>query len=924
MITMEKVLFLCALMLPVWVGAQDCTLTQYQKLLTEADQATVKGQYDLAINKLQSAKICRPEREEEVSRKILIVFEKVNGERQAAIRNAEEARQQEEKARQNEAEAKRQEEIAQKNAAEALENAAEAQRQSSIAQAEKEKAEAETRRVYSNSLSFKSKTVLSEGDRNTAFRLALFAHDYVDPQNPAILQALADALYYNGNIKNEPKAWCEQTLQGHSDYVLSVAFSPDGKKLATGSLDNTIKIWDLKTGGVIQTLTGHTEYVKQVIFSPDGKQIASCSFDYTAKVWSWESGQVFQNFKHNNPVSSVAFSPDGTKLATSRGAAYIWDINTGRLLRTIVSKKTLLSEVYGVSCVAFSPDGTMLVTGNTIGNDRYALKIWDVNTGKFLFAWKAHKDKVTSVAFSPDGTKVASGSHDTTAKVWDLKTRKNIFTLEGHQGFVKEVCFSPDGQRLVTGSDDYTAKVWDMKTGKVVLALSNHLYRVIVQTGRTDGFAINYNCVAFSPDGTKLATGAYDNAAKVWDLNIEKGIRILKGHSGSINEVSFSPDGSILATASEDKTVKTWDLNTGKEILTLQGHSKSVTSLDFSSDGMSLATGSVDKTAKIWDLGKAGNSRTLTGHTDEVTCIAFSPDGKRIASGAYGMIKIYDLNGNDTITLNWRGQSITDIAFSPDGTRLAISSRNGVVKIFDLGSQKELLTIRDSTHSVQRLAFHPDGKKIATTGNSYYSTQISTVKIWNVDTGKEIRTINNYPRSYHCVSFSPDGRWIVAGSSEIVRIWDMAGKEVLTITTGYASSVKSIVFSPDGKRLAAGSVDTTARIWELYPEDLIAAVAKNYRLAEFISPQLEAYDLDVLLDIHPQNESILLATRETWQIAAFADLYTKKIAETGFPEKSDYERALRLYEACLSHHVDDAYFRQKIEDLKITWAKAGE
>ncbi len=228
-------------------------------MMRQVDTAVLRGQYDLAINKLQSAKTCQPDSEAVVNKRVLEVFKAVNGERTKALRN--------------EKEAKRQEQIA----------------------------KAEARRIYANDLAFKSNAALREGLRTTAFRLAEFAQRYVDPDNANIVQALSNALYYNDNLANAPLPRIS-SLEGHTGFVLCLAFSPDGKRLASGSFDNTAIIWDLERGKVERILNGHKIFVNSVAFSPDGKYLATGSSDQTAIIWELASGKAIQTIEYPKAV----------------------------------------------------------------------------------------------------------------------------------------------------------------------------------------------------------------------------------------------------------------------------------------------------------------------------------------------------------------------------------------------------------------------------------------------------------------------------------------------------------------------------------------------------------------------------------------------------------------------------------------------
>jgi WD40 repeat protein len=286
-----------------------------------------------------------------------------------------------------------------------------------------------------------------------------------------------------------------QTLTGHSNWVWSVAYSPDGQTLASGSLDNTIKLWNVNTGNLLQTLKGHSELVNSVAYSPDGQTVASGSLDKTIKLWNINTGNLLQTLEG---YYIVAYSPDGQTLALASGSddktIKLWDVNTGNLLQTLKGHSEL------VNSVAYSPDGQTLASGN---NDK-TIKLWNVNTGNLLQTLEGHSNSVLSVAYSPDGQTVASGSRDSTIKLWNVKTGKLLQTFTDHSDFVTSVAYSPDGQTVASGSRDSTIKLWNVKTGKLLQTFKGHSSWVY--------------SVAYSPDGQTVASGSLDNTIKIWRL----------------------------------------------------------------------------------------------------------------------------------------------------------------------------------------------------------------------------------------------------------------------------------------------------------------------------------------------------------------------------------------------------------------------
>ncbi|KAJ6538178.1 quinon protein alcohol dehydrogenase-like superfamily, partial [Mycena vulgaris] len=381
----------------------------------------------------------------------------------------------------------------------------------------------------------------------------------------------------------------DAVLRGHLDSVTSVAYSPDGTHIVSGSNDNTVRVWDAETQTQIRApLRGHTDWVQSVAFSADGTHIVSGSDDSTVRVWDAETqtqiGAPLEG--HTSEVTSVVFSPDGTLIVSGSrdNTVCVWDAETHTQIGA-----PLRGHTSWVQSVAFSSDGTHIVSGSSD------------NTGHTLM--------VNSVAFSPDGTHIVSGSNDNTVRVWDAETQTQIgASLEGHTSEVTSVAFSADGTHIVSGSDDNTVRVWDAETQtQIGVPLKGHTLTV--------------NSVAFLPDGTRIVSGSNDNTVRVWDAETQTQIGApLRGHTDWVQSVAFSLDGTRIISGSDDNTVRVWDAETQTQIgAPLRGHTDWVQSVAFSLDGTRIISGSDDNTVRVWDAETQTQiGAPLRGHTDWV------------------------------------------------------------------------------------------------------------------------------------------------------------------------------------------------------------------------------------------------------------------------------------------------------------------
>ncbi|HEX8069057.1 MAG TPA: caspase family protein [Pyrinomonadaceae bacterium] len=609
---------------------------------------------------------------------------------------------------------------------------------------------------------------------------------------------------------------------GHSKRVDGLAFSPDGRLCATGSADNTVRLWDATTGRELRALTGHNAWTKAVAFSPDGKTLVSASVDGAVKLWDVTSGAELRTFNGGGSINAVAYSPDARLVAVGNNDGAVLFIAAATAAQT----QKLTGHTGAVLALAFSPDGKTLASG---GRDA-SVKLWDVASPREPRTLTGHTDRVRAVAFSPDGRRLASGGNDRTIKLWDVGKGKEARTLTGHAGAVLAVAFTAQGHALLSAAADHRAvKLWDADAGRETqtiseadnvdtqeavafsadgkqVASSNGDKSVLVrdvQAGATNPrvLATRSNAVyttAFSTDRKWFAAGGKDNAVRLWETATGRELSATDAQMGFITRLAYSPDSAVLAAAGLSGEIKLYDATNGSPRGKLTGHTGIVNGLNYNPLGQ-LASASNDRTIKLWDVDTGRELRTFTGHTDEVHGLAFSPDGRELASAsADKTVKLWDANTGALVrTFTGHGAGVYAVSFSPDGQTIASASYDRTVKLWDAATGQTLQTVTGDT-GFSSIEFDPTGKRLAA------GDLRGTVYLWDLGGSAPARALAGHTSAINSVTFSPDGRWLTSASEDgSTRLWGAeAGDALATIITFVegddAPSNNWLVVAPDG------------------------------------------------------------------------------------------------------------------------------
>jgi WD40 repeat protein/transcriptional regulator with XRE-family HTH domain len=584
------------------------------------------------------------------------------------------------------------------------------------------------------------------------------------------------------------------------DAITAVATSLSGQYWAAGSRRGEVRLW--RGEGQIFHLfwQAHTDLVITLAFSPDERTLASGSFDGSVKLWDAESGALLWSGRHTRGThcSCLAFSPDGSLLASGGHDATVrlWDAKLGTLLEEVPHPISVIS-------LDWSADGCRLASGDIAGT----IRLWERQpTGptRCVQTLEGSNNWVRRLAFSPDGSLLASANWDRTVKLWKLASGHCVQTLEGHTELVHCVSWSADGATLASSGFDHTIRLWDIQQGRARAVLQSHCASV--------------NSLAFIPGSRHLLSGSDDGTLRLWEVVSGQCVRVLQGYAASLYDLAWSPDGTQLASSGTDTQVTVWEVASGMPRGVLCGHRWTVYGVGWSPDGRRLASSGWDNAVRLWEPATGTCVQILRDLDRPDTLfngLSWSPDGEILASSAFSRgVLLWKVRAGSG---HWIGGEIATwirrVVFSPDGTRLIGGGDDGHVYVWDASDGTLLQRLAGHSGAVMSVAWSPDGSLLASGGGSEDSGELV---VWDASSGQYVRTLMEHPEGVSALSWGPNGQMLLSGGRDgKLRWWQVQSGRCVQVQEGHQATVHALKVSPDGGKLASCGDDGAIVLWDL-------------------------------------------------------------------------------------------------------------